>query len=326
MDRRDACVMTARSAVALTIAGSDSGGGAGVQADLKTFAALGVHGASAITALTAQNTRGVRAIHVAPPAIVKAQIDAVLDDFDVRAIKIGMLGGVEIVEAVADSLRVLWKLAPPLTLPLPAGGERGAAARASPLPVHGKRQGEGPGDWPLASSPAKRAFIVYDPVMIASSGDALAGAGFVAAVKARLLPLIDCLTPNLGEAAAFLGENVAASEEEMARQGEALLALGPRAVLMKGGHLPGDEAIDLLVTADRVRRFAAPKLASPNLHGTGCTLSSAIAAHLALGADLIAAVAAAKAFVRAAIERGRDLKLGEGSGPLIQMPLADRDG
>jgi hydroxymethylpyrimidine/phosphomethylpyrimidine kinase len=306
MDRRDARAVTARTPIALTIAGSDSGGGAGIQADLKTFAALGVHGASAVTALTAQNTRGVSAIHVAPAAIVRAQIDAVLDDFDVRAIKIGMLGSAEVVETVADGLRVSWKLAPPLTLPLPAGGER---------------QGEGPGDRPLASSPAKRPFIVYDPVMVASSGDALAGAGFVAAVKARLLPLIDCLTPNLAEAAALLGGEVAASEEEMAAQARALLALGPSAVLMKGGHLAGAEAVDLLVTADSARRFAAPRLSSPNLHGTGCTLSSAIAAHIALGADLPEAVAAAKAFVGAAIERGRDVKLGEGAGPLIPIPI-----
>jgi hydroxymethylpyrimidine/phosphomethylpyrimidine kinase len=322
MDRRDARAVTARAPIALTVAGSDSGGGAGIQADLKTFAALGVHGASAVTALTAQNTRGVRSIHFAPPAIVRAQIDAVLDDFDVKAIKIGMLGSAEVVVAVADSLRVSWKLAPPLTLPLPAGGERGAAARASPLPVHGERQGEGPGDRPLASSPAKRPFVVYDPVMVASSGDALAGAGFVAAVKARLLPLVDCLTPNLAEAAALIGAPLAETEDEMAGQGRALLALGPSAVLMKGGHLAGDEAVDLLVTTQRVRRFAAPRLASLNLHGTGCTLSSAIAAHIVLGADLAEAVAAAKDFVGAAIERGRDVALGAGAGPLIQIPLS----
>jgi hydroxymethylpyrimidine/phosphomethylpyrimidine kinase len=318
--------MTARSAVALTIAGSDSGGGAGIQADLKTFAALGVHGVSALTALTAQNTCGVGAIHVAPPAIVRAQIEAVLEDFDVRAIKIGMLGSVEVVEAAADGLLVSWKLAPPLTLPLPAGGEKGAAARISPLPVHGERQGEGQGDRPQGSAPAKRSFVVYDPVMIASSGDALAGAGFVAAVKARLLPLVDCLTPNLAEAAALLGAPIATSEDEMTEQGRALLALGPRAALMKGGHLAGDEAVDLLVTAAGVRRFAAPRLASLNLHGTGCTLSSAIAAHIALGADLAAAVAAAKDFVGTAIERGRDVALGAGVGPLIQIPLGRRSG
>ena len=314
--------MIARALTALTIAGSDSGGGAGVQADLKTFAALGVHGASAVTALTAQNTRGVRAIHVAPAAIVRAQIEAVLEDFDVRAIKIGMLGSVEVVAAAADALWAARTLPPPLTHPLPASGERGGAAPSSPLPVHGERMGEGPGDWPPASGAAKRPFIVYDPVMIASSGDPLAGAGFVAAVKARLLPLIDCLTPNLAEAAALLGAPIATSEDEMTEQGRALLALGPRAVLMKGGHLAGDEAVDLLVTTEGARRFAAPRLASANLHGTGCTLSSAIAAHVALGADLAEAVAAAKDFVGAAIERGGEIALGAGPGPLIQIPLA----
>ena len=143
-----------------------------------------------------------------------------------------------------------------------------------------------------------RAFLIYDPVMIASSGDALSGAGFVEAIAHELLPLVDCLTPNLAEAAALLGEPIARSEADMARQGEALLKLGPRAVLMKGGHLEGDEAVDLLVTEDAVRRFAAPRLASQNLHGTGCTLSSAIAANVVLGAPLPEAVAAAKAFVR----------------------------
>jgi len=282
MDRRDARAVTARAPIALTIAGSDSGGGAGIQADLKTFAALGVHGASAIAALTAQNTRGVVSIHVAPPAIVRAQIDAVLEDFDVKAIKIGMLGSADVVAAVAESLGRF-------------------------LPPHG---GKG-------SAP----FVIYDPVMIASSGDALAGAGFVAAVKARLLPLVDCLTPNLAEAAALIGAPLARNEDEMTGQGRALLALGPRAVLMKGGHLAGDEAVDLLVTAQRVRRFAAPRLASLNVHGTGCTLSSAIAAHIALGADLAEAVAAAKDFVAAAIARGREIALGAGAGPLIQIPL-----
>jgi hydroxymethylpyrimidine/phosphomethylpyrimidine kinase len=166
-----------------------------------------------------------------------------------------------------------------------------------------------------------RAFVVYDPVMVASSGDALAGAGLVDCVKARLLPLVDCLTPNLAEAATLLGVSVAEDEDEMARQGRALVALGPRAVLVKGGHLAGDEAVDLLVTADSVRRFAAPRLASENLHGAGCTLSSAIAAHVVLGAELAEAVAAAKEFVRASIARGRDVALGQGAGPLVQLPL-----
>jgi hypothetical protein len=178
-----------------------------------------------------------------------------------------------------------------------------------------------PGHLPPQGGKGRATFVIYDPVMVASSGDALAGAGFVAAVRARLLPLVDCLTPNLAEAAALLGQAAAASEEEMTAQGRALLALGPRAVLMKGGHLAGAEAVDLLVTADGVRRFAAPRLASPNLHGTGCTLSSAIAAHIVLGAELGEAVAAAKAFVTAAIERGRGVTLGEGAGPLLPIPL-----
>ena len=279
--------MVARAAIALTIAGSDSGGGAGIQADLKTFAALGVHAAAAITALTAQNTLGVRAIHLAPPDIVRAQIDAVLEDFNVAAVKIGMLGSAAIVEAAAGQFRT------------PSPRERG--------------EGRGGG---------RGAFVVYDPVMIASSGDALSGAGFVEVARQTLLPRVDCLTPNLAEAAALLGEPPATSEAEMARQGQALLALGPRAILMKGGHLPGEDAIDLLVTAQEIQRFSAPKLSSGNLHGTGCTLSSAIAAYVVLGRPLAEAVAAAKAFVRRAIERGRDLRLGAGAGPLIQTELA----
>ncbi len=288
MDSGDAPDVTQRLPIALTIAGSDSGGGAGIQADLRTFTVLGVYGASVITAVTAQNSRGVRAIHYPPPGIVRAQIEAVLDDFAVAAIKIGMLGGAEIAGVVAETLATL--------LPLGEGGPKGRM----------------------------RAFIVYDPVMIASSGDALSGAGFVEAITHELLPLVYCLTPNLAEAAALLGEPIARSEADMARQGAALLKLGPRAVLMKGGHLDGDEAIDLLVTEDAVHRFAAPKLPSKNLHGTGCTLSSAIAASLALGIALPDAVAAAKAFVGDAIERGRDITLGAGAGPLIQASLRSK--
>jgi hydroxymethylpyrimidine/phosphomethylpyrimidine kinase len=170
----------------------------------------------------------------------------------------------------------------------------------------------------------RHAFLIYDPVMIASSGDALIGAGFVEAIRRTLLPLVDCLTPNLAEAAALLSEPIAKSEADMGRQGAALLKLGPRAVLMKGGHLEGDEAVDLLVTQNAVRRFAGPRLASQNLHGTGCTLSSAIAANIVLGAPLPEAVAAAKAFVRQAIERGQDVTLGAGAGPLIQTALRSK--
>ena len=285
--------------IALTIAGSDSGGGAGIQADLRTFASLGVYGASVVTALTAQNTRGVRAIHFPPPETVAAQIDAVLEDFAVAAIKIGMLGATEIVRVVAKKL------------PSPSSPSRDG--RPSERPMGRGVVGEG-----------SQAFIVYDPVMTASSGDALSGAGFAEAVRRELLPLVDCLTPNLAEAAALLGEPIALSETDMARQGAALLKLGPRAVLMKGGHLDGDEAIDLLVTESAVRRFAATRVPSPNLHGTGCTLSSAIAAHVVLGASLPEAVASGKAFVREAIERGRHVRLGGGAGPLIQTELRSK--
>ena len=333
MDRGDAPGVTARTPIALTIAGSDSGGGAGVQADLKTFAALGVFGVSAIAALTAQNTRGVRAVHYAPPEIVAAQIEAVLSDFSVAAIKVGMLGRPEIVGAVAEALGCF--------PPWPAAGEglgvRGRRARAPSTqaprrdPSSGGpkgvrkdarlKTGYGPPPSPTRGEGGE-AFIVYDPVLIASSGDRLIGAGFVEAIKQNLLPMVDCLTPNLAEAAALLGEPIAGSEADMARQGEALLALGPRAVLMKGGHLAGEEAVDLLVAGGQTIRFAAAKIASRNLHGTGCVLSSAIAAHVALGLGLREAVGAAKAFVRQAIEAGRDLELGAGVGPLAPARLA----
>ena len=285
MDSGDAAGVTQRLPIALTIAGSDSGAGAGIQADLKTFAAFGVYAASVVTAFTAQNTRGVRAVHTPPPGIVSAQIDGVLEDFAVGAIKIGMLGSAEIAGVVAERLSAQ------------VGLQRGLSAEGT------------------------RVFIIYDPVMIASSGDSLSSAGFVEVITRELLPFVDCLTPNLSEASMLLGEPVSRSEADMARQGNALLKLGPRAVLMKGGHLDGDEALDLLVTEEAIRRFAAPRLASKNLHGTGCTLSSAIAANIVLGASLPEAAASAKAFVRQAIERGRDVVLGAGVGPLIQIEL-----
>ncbi len=307
----DTADVNQRLPIALTIAGSDSGAGAGIQADLKTFAVFGVYAASVVTALTAQNTRGVRSLHAPPPGIVGAQIDAVLEDFAVAAIKIGMLGSAEIAGVVAE--RLSSPLSPsrdgrPSERPLGRGGE-------TLLP-----RGEGG----RAQRGRMRAFIVYDPVMIASSGDALSSAGFAEAITRELLPLVDCLTPNLAEASMLLGEPIARSEADMARQGRALLKLGPRAILMKGGHLEGDEAVDLLVTEDAVHRFAATRLAARNLHGTGCTLSSAIAANIVLGTPLPEAVAAAKAFVRQAIERGQDVTLGAGAGPLIQTGLRSK--
>jgi hydroxymethylpyrimidine/phosphomethylpyrimidine kinase len=309
MDGGDALDVNQRLPIALTIAGSDSGAGAGIQADLRTFAALGVYGASVVTALTAQNTRGVRAIHYPPPGIVGAQIDAIFEDFDVAAIKIGVLGGAEIADVVAERLSSPHSPSRdgrPSERPLGRG-------RETLLPL-GQGRPEG----------RMRAFVVYDPVMIASSGDVLSGSGLVDAIRDALFPLVDCLTPNLAEAAALLGEPIAESEADMARQGAALLKLGPHAILMKGGHLEGDEVVDLLVTGDAVRRLSAPRLASRNLHGTGCTLSSAIAANIVLGASLPEAVAAAKAFVRQAIERGQDVTLGAGAGPLIQSELRSK--
>jgi hydroxymethylpyrimidine/phosphomethylpyrimidine kinase len=268
--------LTRKTPVALTIAGSDSGAGAGIQADLKTFAALGVYGASVLTAVTAQNTLGVRAVFNLPETIVAAQIEAIFEDFNVAAVKIGMLANREIVEVVAEAMR-----------------------RFSPR------------------------FVVLDPVMMASSGDLLIAPAAVSAIKSQLFPALDCLTPNLAEAAALLGEALAGDEVAMARQGAALLELGPRAVLMKGGHLQSSEAVDILVTPSGTRRVAGTRIASRNLHGTGCTLSAAIAAQIVVGRELQEAVAAAKAFVTGAIEAGRDLTLGFGPGPLLQHYLID---
>jgi hydroxymethylpyrimidine/phosphomethylpyrimidine kinase len=257
------------TAIAFTIAGSDSGGGAGIQADLKTFAALGVYGASAITALTAQNTLGVDAVLAVPPDFVRAQIGAVSRDLQVGAIKIGMLANAPIIGAVADGL-----------------------ADFQDVPV------------------------VLDPVMVAASGDKLLDADAVATLRARLLPLATLITPNLAEAAALLGTSEARNEQEMGEQGAELLAIGARAVLVKGGHLRGEQAVDLLVTADGVERFAAARVATRNTHGTGCTLSSAIAAELAKGASLRDAVAAAKVYLTAALQHADALEIGKGRGPV----------
>jgi hydroxymethylpyrimidine/phosphomethylpyrimidine kinase len=254
--------------VAVTIAGSDSGAGAGVQADLKTFSALGVYGATIITALTAQNTQGVFGIHEVPADFITAQIDAVFSDFDVAAVKIGMLGSGAAIEAVAAGLG-----------------------------RHGARK------------------VVLDPVMAASSGEKLLRADSIDALR-RLIATTDLLTPNLHEAALLLDTSVAADENEMRRQAQALLALGPGAVLIKGGHGNGPESVDLLIDAEASTRFAAPRSETRNTHGTGCTLSSAIAAGLAKGRALADAVRDAKAYVTAAIAAADRLDVGGGHGPV----------
>ena len=255
--------------IALTIAGSDSGGGAGIQADLKTFSALGVYGASVVTALTAQNTKGVSAIHDVPAQFVAAQMDAVFSDLDVGAVKIGMVSQRDVIEAIA------------------AGLER----------------------W-------QQDKIVLDPVMIAASGDKLLAADAIETLKRALIPRALVLTPNLPEAAALLDAPIARNESEMREQGERLLALGPRAVLVKGGHGSGAESVDLLIEPRAFLRLAADRIATENTHGTGCTLSSAIAAGLAKGLDLVAAVREAKAYVSAAIAAADRLTIGSGHGPV----------
>ena len=257
------------TAVALTIAGSDSSGGAGIQADLKTFAALGVYGASAITALTAQSTKGVTGIHVVPAAFVAAQIDAVFSDLDVGAVKIGMVAQAESIDAIASAL-ARWE------------------------PRH----------------------VVLDPVMIATSGDRLLAAEAVAALRAKLIPLASVITPNLPEAAALLDEQLARSEAEIESQGRRLLSLGCSAVLIKGGHGEGAESIDYLVGADTTVALAAPRIATRNTHGTGCSLSSAVAAGLARGEDLETAVRNAKSWISAAIASADRFSVGHGHGPI----------
>jgi hydroxymethylpyrimidine/phosphomethylpyrimidine kinase len=255
--------------IAVTIAGSDSGGGAGIQADLKTFSALGVYGASVITALTAQNTKGVTGIHDAPADFITAQIDAVFSDLAVDAVKIGMVSQREAIMAIA------------------AGLER----------------------W-------RQTKVVLDPVMVATSGDKLLAPDAVDALKRDLIPRALVITPNLPEAAALLDAPVARNETEMRAQGERLLALGARAVLVKGGHAQGAEAVDLLIEPTAVTRLVADRIATENTHGTGCTLSSAIAAGLAKGQELRASVRAAKDYVTAALAAAHRIKIGAGHGPV----------
>jgi hydroxymethylpyrimidine/phosphomethylpyrimidine kinase len=257
------------TAIAVTIAGSDSGGGAGIQADLKTFSALGVYGASVVTALTAQNTKGVTGIRDVPPDFIAAQIDAVFSDLEVNATKIGMLSQVPTIEAVAEGL-----------------------AR--------HKQGN----------------IVLDPVMVATSGDRLLKPDAIDTLRRVLIPRALIITPNLPEAAALLDTNIAEDESVMRHQARRLLRLGAQAVLIKGGHGSGAESADLLVDADGDQRLSAERISTKNTHGTGCTLSSAIAAGLAKGLALRDAVRAAKSYVSAAIAGADALSVGAGHGPV----------
>ncbi len=255
--------------IALTIAGSDSSGGAGIQADLKTFAAFGVYGASVITALTAQNTRGVSGIHQVPAEFVAAQIDAVFGDLDVKAVKIGMVAERAVIDAIA------------------AGLERWSPKR-----------------------------VVFDPVMVATSGDRLLAPDAVDALRQKLIARATIITPNLPEVAALLDEQIASSETAIESQGKRLLAMGCGAVLIKGGHGGGAESIDYLIREGSVVALPAPRIATKNTHGTGCSLSSAIAAGLAKGDELETAVRKAKRWVTGAIAAADQLGVGEGNGPI----------
>jgi hydroxymethylpyrimidine/phosphomethylpyrimidine kinase len=258
-----------RTPIAVTIAGSDSGGGAGIQADLKTFAAFGVYGASVITALTAQNTQGVKAIHDVPPDFIAAQMDAVFSDLEVGAVKIGMLSQPAVIAAVAQG-----------------------------LDRHGQSE------------------VVLDPVMIAASGDRLLVPEAVEVLRRELIPRALVITPNLPEAAALLDTPPATNEGEMRDQVERLLALGPRAVLIQGGHSDAPESVDIYFDGSVELRLPAPRIDTNNTHGTGCTLSSAIAAGLAKGLRLVEAVAEAKAYVTLAIAGADRLTIGSGHGPV----------
>ena len=255
--------------IALTIAGSDSSGGAGIQADLKTFSALGVYGASVITALTAQNTLGVSAIHDAPPEFITAEMDAVYADLSIAATKIGMLSRPGAIEAVA------------------AGLDRHRAKN-----------------------------VVLDPVMVAASGARLLAEEAETTLKRLLLPRALVITPNLHEAAVLMNAAVAENEDEMRSQAEGIRALGAHTVLIKGGHGRGSESVDLFVDERGARRLVAQRFATMNTHGTGCTLSSAIAAFLARGMKLFDAITLAKNYVTAAIAAADQLNVGHGHGPV----------
>jgi len=256
--------------IALTIAGSDSGGGAGIQADLKTFSARGVYGASVITALTAQNTVGVTAIHDVPTDFIRAQMDAVFSDLAVNAAKIGMLSQPAIIETVAAGLR-----------------------------------------------DHKQKKIVLDPVMVAESGDPLLADEAVSSLVSELFPLASIITPNLHEAAKLLDQDMALSREDMEKQAHSLMDLGAQSVLLKGGHSEGKDAADCYVDNSRaVHWYSAPFINTKNTHGTGCSLSSAIAAGLAKSKDLAEAIGGAKTWLSNAIAHADDLEIGAGAGPV----------
>ena len=258
---------------ALSIAGSDSSAGAGLQADLKTFSALGVYGATVVTAVTAQNTLGVTAVHVIPGDIITAQLDAVFSDLSIAAVKTGMLGSEEAIAAAASGL------------------ER----------------------W------ARNIPVVVDPVMMSTTGSRLLERGAEKAFVERLIPLASLITPNLHEAAALLDLPVARSADEVKNQAQRILAFGPSAVLIKGGHGEGPDATDIFFDGASFHSYFAPRIATANTHGTGCTLASAVAAFLVRGLPLERAIAEAKTYLHEALEHANELAIGRGSGPVAHF-------
>ncbi|KGY12993.1 hydroxymethylpyrimidine kinase [Vibrio tubiashii] len=256
--------------IVLTIAGSDSGGGAGIQADIKAMSATGSYACSVITAITAQNTQGVSAIHPIPLEHIESQLDAVFSDLNVVAVKVGMLADAEIIKVVAAKIRQY-------------------------QPKH----------------------LVVDPVMVATSGDLLLEQSAISTLKQELLPLADLITPNLPEGAALIGGEVPQDEEQMGAMIDSLRALGAKAVLLKGGHLEQDEnSNDLLIELNNSELIAAKRIATKNTHGTGCTLSSAIASYLAQGNNLHKAVHLGKQYISQAIAHADQLDVGQGHGPV----------
>ena len=251
--------------IALTIAGSDSGGGAGIQADLKSFSANRVYGASVITALTAQNTIGVTGVHDVPSDFITAQMDSVFSDLEIDAVKIGMLSQVSVIEAVAAGLK-----------------------------KHNAKK------------------IVFDPVMVTTSGDSLLANDAVEAIQTILMPMADLLTPNLYETAKLTGQPLATSNDEMVRQADILLEAGAKAVLVKGGHSENNNCADFYKSSSEETWLTAERVNTQNTHGTGCSLSSAIAANLAHGKDMVEALQKAKEWLTGAIANSDQLNIGKG--------------
>ncbi|MDO6563763.1 bifunctional hydroxymethylpyrimidine kinase/phosphomethylpyrimidine kinase [Amphritea sp. 1_MG-2023] len=272
-------IQSSSTPIVLTIAGSDSGGGAGIQADIKAISATGSYACSVITAITAQNTLGVSAIFPIPLEHVEKQLDAVFSDLNIVAVKVGMLADSDIIKIVAAKIKQY-----------------------------------------------RPAFLVIDPVMVATSGDLLLQAAAISTLKSELLPLADIITPNLPEGAALIGGDIPYSEEAMTAMITELRQLGAKAVLLKGGHLDEDEnSNDLLILSDQVERLTAKRIDTRNTHGTGCTLSSAIASYLAQGHALLSAVTLAKQYISQAIAHADELDIGRGHGPVNHFFSGHRD-